>query len=95
MRFRWPIKVRRVVGGSMFPALSPNKLVIGSSHFKLAIGSIVIIGYNDREIIKRVTKISQKEVFVVGDNKSGSTDSRSFGWLKKDSIVAKIIWPRV
>ena len=34
--------------------------------------------------------------FVMGDNRNGSEDSRVFGWVKKDAILAKAfvrIWP--
>lgn len=45
-----------------------------------------------KEMIKRIQKIRGNEYFVVGDNKKESTDSRNFGWIKKDQIIGKVIW---
>ncbi len=36
--------------------------------------------------------VGDKEVFVLGDNREVSKDSREFGLLKTDDIKGKIIW---
>lgn len=56
------------------------------------IGDIVAIKVNGKEIVKRIQKVRNEEYFVVGDNKKGSTDSRSFGWISKSEIIGKVIW---
>lgn len=69
---------------------------------KPKIGDIVVL-YNpdknlkdERYIIKRVQKIKkigdEELCFVVGDNEKESKDSRHFGWIKKDSILGKVIY---
>lgn len=49
--------------------------------------------YNDSEI---KIKVSENEYFVLGDNRSASRDSRSFGPIDKSFITGKILfrgWP--
>ena len=89
------IKVRRVDGESMRPALKHGRVVIGVPASKLTVGSVVIAEVNNREIIKRVGKLRAREVFLLGDNQSCSTDSRNFGWISREQITAKVIWPRL
>jgi type IV secretory pathway protease TraF len=43
-------------------------------------------------IIKRINQIKNNLFYVLGDNKKGSTDSRVFGWVKKNLIVGKVIY---
>ena len=87
--------IRRVAGDSMIPTLNQGDLVIGTRPFKrLSVGTVVIIRHNGLEKIKRIAKIDSDQLFVVGDNQTHSTDSRSFGWLPISTVVARIIWPR-
>jgi len=79
----------------MLPVLPPGTLVIGvRSYGKLKPGQVVIITHEAKEKIKRVQQIKGNTIFVIGDHATASTDSRHFGWLSKDTILAKIIWPR-
>lgn len=43
-------------------------------------------------ILKRITEFKNNRYFVLGDNKSESTDSRHFGWIGKKQIVGKVIY---
>lgn len=89
------ILVRRVVGISMMPTLMPRRLVLGTGWFRtLRNDQLVIIRHDGLEKIKRIQSISDNQVYVVGDNPSGSLDSRSFGWIPASSVMAIIIWPR-
>lgn len=42
-------------------------------------------------LVKRITKVIDKQFYVEGDNKSHSTDSREFGMIGKSDIVGKVI----
>ena len=50
-------------------------------------------------LIKRIDSINiktEKEFYVLGDNKADSYDSRKFGYIKKESIIGKAVlryWP--
>lgn len=79
----------------MLPVLKPGALVIGLKSPKPKVGDVVIITHNHKEKLKRVQKIDEYEVYVVGDNPEHSTDSRHFGPITRHAIIAKIVWPRV
>ncbi len=86
--------VRRVRGQSMQPTLPPGKIVMGWTNPRyVQPGAIVIFRHEGREKIKRVHALRDGEVFVVGDHADASTDSREFGWLKLDCILAQVWWP--
>ncbi len=46
-------------------------------------------------LIKRINKIEDGKYFVLGDNQKQSTDSRSFGWVSKNDIIGKVIFPKI
>lgn len=79
----------------MLPYLRPDHLVVGWRRTRnLKPGSVVIIRHNGLEKVKRVREVTSTSVFVVGDNAEESTDSRQFGWISRDLVLAKVIWPR-
>ncbi len=90
-----PLTIRQVYGHSMMPVLPPGTIVYGWRWFRaLQPGDIVIFFHNDKEKIKRVEKIEDKKVYVLGDHEAASTDSRHFGWLDIDTVLARVVWPR-
>lgn len=93
-----PFITLTVSGTSMVPTLKPGKKVLVSKlpyFFRTPhIGDIVAI-YDPRDkkiLVKRIKKDSSGEFFVMGDNKKESTDSRTFGWIKKKDIIGKVIF---
>lgn len=87
--------IRRVAGDSMLPLLRPGRIVIGRSWFKtLGAGDVVIVQHDGLEKIKRIQRIRDGQLFLVGDNQAQSRDSRSFGWLPISVVRAKVVWPR-
>ena len=48
---------------------------------------------SSRHILKRITTIKDSSVWVEGDNKKRSTDSRDFGWVSVKALLgqAKVI----
>ncbi len=94
-RLKFPLVLRKVVGHSMVPNLPPKTLVIAYRVTRrVRVGDIVIFLHEGKEKIKRVSEIKQEEVFVLGDHSETSTDSRHFGWISRDKIMAKVFWPR-
>lgn len=79
----------------MTPALLPGTVVFASGRYKgLRKADIVIFVHHGVEKIKRVKGLTDEQVYVVGDNSNSSTDSRSFGWIDRSQIIAKVFWPR-
>lgn len=79
----------------MVPAFRPNQIIIASGWFHtVETGEVIIIQHHNLEKIKRIEQVDPlRGVFVVGDNALESTDSRSFGWIDFDEIIAKVRWP--
>ncbi len=84
------MRLYRVFGKSMEPALTAGDLVVGHRWFSPKIGQVVVAG-TDRLIIKRITAVSEAGYWLEGDNKAASTDSRQFGWISRDQILAQVV----
>lgn len=85
--------IRRVAGESMLPALKPGQIIFALKTRKIRPGDIVIIQHNGLEKTKRVKYVQDDKVFVLGDNPVKSTDSRAFGLIARENILAKVTWP--
>ena len=78
----------------MLPTLPENRLIIGTGLYKrISKNDLVIFEHGGIDKIKRIKDLRKDELYVLGDNEIGSTDSRSFGWLPLGTIKAKVIWP--
>lgn len=89
------ILIRRVTGRGMSPVLKQHQLVIAVRKRKYHEEDVVIIWHNGIEKIKRIWHVQGDKYDVRGDNPSRSTDSRQFGLIGRETIAAKVIWPRV
>lgn len=87
--------IRRIVGGSMLPHLTPGKIVFGCRAHRLKIGDVVILFHDGLEKIKRIDRIDGEKLYVLGDNPVVSTDSRQFGFVNRNQVLARIVWPRI
>jgi SOS-response transcriptional repressor LexA len=88
----FPFYIYKVSGNSMLSAFYPDQKIIGLHwYINLKINDVVIAKIEKREVIKRITKIENQKVWLEGDNKKESTDSRTFGWIPKENIIAKVI----
>lgn len=85
--------VRRVMGDSMAPALTPGQLVFGVRPRAIRPGDIVVVHHEGLDKIKRVKEVKADKIFLTGDNSLHSKDSREFGWLDIGTVIARIIWP--
>ena len=83
--------IRRVVGMSMLPAYRPGAIVVGVQRLRPRIGSVVVAELHGREIIKRVTRVSRRGFYLMGDNTDHSTDSRTYGWFAPQLIKGVVI----
>lgn len=79
----------------MSPRLLHGDVVLVTRWFsRPKIGDVVVVYHDGREKIKRITKIGKNRVYITGDNRLMSTDSRDFGWLEREYVIAKLLWPR-
>ena len=80
----------------MSPTLEPEDIVLVNRFSTPKLGDIVAAKdpRDGKILIKRVSKIKNNKYFVTGDNKKKSTDSRTFGWIKKKDIIGKVIFSR-
>lgn len=91
-----PLLLRQVVGSSMLPKFREGGILVASGWFsRLRPHDVVIIHHDGKEKVKRIHKVRGDQVYVLGDNGPASTDSRHFGWIAADHVVAKVVWPRV
>jgi len=79
----------------MAPTLRAGQLVVGRQTRELSPGDVVIVSHNGLEKIKRIEKQQGDLIYLLGDNPTVSTDSRTFGWVQAKTIIAKVIWPKL
>jgi hypothetical protein len=80
----------------MAPKLRPGQWILATPLFKrLRPGQVVIVEQNNKELIKRIERIEDNKVFVIGDNLQRSIDSRQFGWLDRSAVIAKVFRPNL
>ena len=84
-----------VEGDSMLPNLKNGDGVLINSDEKVAVGDIVLAKHPFKKsvnILKRISEIDENgNYFLVGDNPSESTDSRTFGALSAKHILGKAV----
>ena len=83
----------------MAPRLPSGALVVArpiDGRALLRVGDVVVARRPDRpelEIIKRIAAIDAGgAIFLAGDNPAFSTDSRQFGAVAREQIVARVRW---
>jgi phage repressor protein C with HTH and peptisase S24 domain len=86
--------IRQIQGDSMLPLFKPGHLLL-AVHDERAPreGDVVLIHHGGLEKVKRLKQIQGDRMYVEGDNQARSTDSRTFGWLHRSAIRARVIWP--
>jgi type IV secretory pathway protease TraF len=77
----------------MSPNLTPGRIVLGWNIGKPKVGELIIFRHQGLDKIKRVSSIENDAFYVLGDNPDESTDSRSFGYIERGQVVARVVWP--
>jgi phage repressor protein C with HTH and peptisase S24 domain len=86
-----------VNGHSMIPAFAPGERVLVKYGADYSESDVVLVDFTEasgqkRIDLKRIVKIEGYEVFVEGDNSEVSIDSRQYGPVRPDQIIAKVIY---
>ncbi len=82
-----------VKGNSMLPTLKNGEEVLVKPTETFQIDDIVVANHPFKQsvvIIKRISEINEKGLFLVGDNPIESTDSRSFGEVSIKNVLGKV-----
>lgn len=90
LKLGWPLALYEVSGDSMLPAFKSGDLLVGWCWFSPKLGQVVVVN-SDKILIKRLTKVVDGKYFVTGDNPAKSTDSRDFGPVSREQLMAKIV----
>lgn len=95
MKTAFPIMIRKVQGHSMVPVLPPGTLVYAWRWYRrLKPQKVIIFNRQDRETVKRIDKVDDSGIFVLGDHPETSTDSRHYGAIPYEAVEAIVFWPR-
>jgi nickel-type superoxide dismutase maturation protease len=78
----------------MLPTLSEGQLIVAHQIRNFKEGQVVVAYVNGLEVIKRISKIDNGSVFLQGDNKEHSTDSRTYGPIPDSNIEGVVFWPK-
>lgn len=86
-----------VCGDSMNPTFNSGDLIVGCRIFKNPTLNQVFIfrpPVGEKYVIKRLAHISEYtgKFFFEGDNKDYSYDSRKYGYISKDKLVARYLF---
>lgn len=88
------LRVFKVKGNSMLPALAAGDFVIASSwFFRLKTKDYIVAKHpNYQDIIKRIDKVCTKRGFLLASEHRDGLSSAQIGWLKREQIIAKVIF---
>jgi phage repressor protein C with HTH and peptisase S24 domain len=75
----------------MLPTYQSGDTLLGTGWFRPRVGQVVIAHHGGLPLVKRITKIEGQKVWLEGDNRIASTDSRSFGYVDQSQVVGRVI----
>lgn len=91
----FPLKRFKIKNQSMEPYLEERSEVLTFPYFifKPKVGDVIVFKSIVPPFVfcKRIKKIIGDELWVVGDNKNKSIDSRKFGFVDRKNIIGKVI----
>ena len=97
---RLPFRSIAVSGSSMKPTYNDGdwllfkQVTVSASDSQSLVGKVVVIereSFPGIHLIKRVVRAEQSGIWVEGDNKEASTDSRQWGAITPTEIVGVVL----
>lgn len=92
-----PFYTFTVVGKSMEPTIREGSTVLVLRFFfhffPLKKNQLVVAKHpsSGRLLLKRIKQVEARKVFLLGDNKESSTDSRAFGWVDRRHLMGSVL----
>ena len=92
---KFPLQRFKIKNNSMFPTINEREEVLTVRYLfqRPKVGDIIVF----RQVVppfvlcKRIKKIVKNKMWVEGDNKKESIDSRMFGFIDRKNIIGKVI----
>ena len=81
-----------VEGLSMVPSFAPGERLLVRYGGTFTIDDVVLVKRPDQIDVKRINKVIDDRIYVIGDNLDVSIDSRHYGPVSAEQILAKVIW---
>lgn len=92
----------KVEGRSMFPTYKEGSVLLTTRFFKLHKGRVYVYSKTNEEgyeylVVKRLTELhtfspNDTWCYFEGDNPTESYDSRHYGFINAENIVAQVLW---
>ena len=86
----------QVCGDSMYPTFNSGDIILGCRLYSLKIKAVYVFHppVGEKYVIKRLTQVSSttNKLFFEGDNPDYSYDSRMYGYVSRDKVVARYIF---
>jgi signal peptidase I len=79
----------------MLPGYRSGDYIITSSfHTRFKPGDVIVLNHPTAytKLVKRVSRIEDDRLFVLGDNRLESQDSRAFGSIDKKQVIGKVVF---
>jgi phage repressor protein C with HTH and peptisase S24 domain len=87
--------IRRVSGNSMTPTLKSGQVVLCKKNEIFKNGQIVVAKVKNIEVIKRIGKIENDNIFLVVDDNKHAHNGEYYAEINKNKVVGLVIWPKV
>lgn len=84
-----------VCGDSMYPTFNDGDIILGCRLFNIENKAVYVFHppAGEKYVIKRLTHISKyNALFFEGDNADCSFDSRMYGYVSRNKVVAKYVF---
>lgn len=76
----------------MIPAYVPAERVLIHYGAGYKVSDVIVLKNHEHLELKRITNIEDDLIFVEGDNKEVSVDSRNYGPIRSAQIIGKVVY---
>lgn len=86
----WTYKPIHICGTSMEPTYHDGAYALARLRFStddLLPGTVILFRHDGEICVKRIESVENGKIFVLGDNREASDDSRDYGTIPASSVV--------